>query len=61
MLLWGRRELLWGIRQELIFGEGREDVPLGKKGAPPGKETRVDLWWREGGCFSGEEGSSSGE
>ena len=54
MFLWGRRELLWGKRQELIFGEGREDAPLGK-------EARVDLWWREGGCFSGEEGSSSGE
>ena len=61
MLLWGRRELLWGRRQELIFGEGREDASLGKKGARLGKEARVDLWRREGGCFSGEEGSSSGE
>ena len=44
MLLWERKELLWGKRQELIFGGGREDASLGKKGAPLGNKARVDLW-----------------
>ena len=58
MLLWGRRELLRGRRQELIFGGGREDASLGKKGARLGKESRADLLRREEGCSAGEEGKS---